>query len=233
MKEQLQKEWPISVIQHHLLYVLLTGLFLCLTFSVASKKKVTQLYLLNPDDYRHWVDYFNRMEDENIAQAIPNAQAWEWMKANIPWFDCPQDNFQELYYYRWWTYRKHIKQTPVGWALTEFLVPRSYADQYNLIACAIGHHVYEGRWLRDQQYLDQYLKVWYRGNEGNPMKKLHAFSSWTCDAVYNRFLVNLDTAYIRDMFPDLEADYAYWETHTPSKRIVLAGRLRMAWKNPF
>jgi hypothetical protein len=46
------------------------------------------------------VEYFNRMEDENIAQAIPNAQAWDWMKTNIPLFECPQDNFEEIYYFR-------------------------------------------------------------------------------------------------------------------------------------
>ena len=48
-----------------------------------------------------------------------------------------------MYYYRWWTLRKHIKETPVGYGMTEFLVNRSYADKYNLIACAIGHHIYE------------------------------------------------------------------------------------------
>ncbi|MDP4276700.1 MAG: hypothetical protein Q8914_03605, partial [Bacteroidota bacterium] len=138
---------------------------------------------------------------------------WEWMKANIPFFDCPQDNFLELYYYRWWTYRKHIEKTPAGYAITEFLVPRSYADRYNLISCALGHHIYEGRWLRDKTYLDQAINIWFRGNDGKPMNKLHKFSSWVPDAVYNRFLVNGDTAFVRNLFPDLEQEYRYWETH--------------------
>ena len=66
--------------------------------------------ILNPDDFKHYIDYFNRMEDENIAQAIPNEQTWEWMRNNIPLFECPQDNFEEIYYFRWWTLRKHIKR---------------------------------------------------------------------------------------------------------------------------
>ena len=78
--------------------------------------------VLKAENYRHYVDYFNNMENENIAQAIPNAQAWDWMKANIPLFECPQQNFEEMWYFRWWTLRKHIKQTPVGYAITEFLV---------------------------------------------------------------------------------------------------------------
>ena len=30
-------------------------------------------------DFSHYADYFNGMEDENIAQAIPNAKASEWI----------------------------------------------------------------------------------------------------------------------------------------------------------
>ncbi len=109
------------------------------------------------------MDYFNGMEDENIVQAIPNDSAWQWMQKNIPLFECPQQNVEEIFYYRWWTLRKHIKRTLLGYAFTEFLVNRSYADKYNLISCALGHHLYEGRWLHDQQYLDQYVQVWYKG----------------------------------------------------------------------
>ena len=168
-------------------------------------------FILKADKYKHYIDYFNKMEDENIVQAIPNSASWSWMKTNIPLFECPQQNFEEIFYFRWWTLRKHIKKTPEGFAFTEFLVNRSYADKYNLIACALGHHIYEGRWLHDQQYLDDYIKVWYRGNEGKPMKKLHGFSSWATDAIYNRYLVNNKKNYLVDMLPDLTNDYATWE----------------------
>ncbi len=167
--------------------------------------------VLDVDDFKHYVDYFNTMEDENIAQAIPNSQSWEWMKANIPLFECPQDNFEEMFYYRWWSLRKHIKETPVGYIMTEFLVNRSYADKYNLISCALGHHIYESRWLRNPEYLNQYVHVWFRGEDGQPMKKLRNFSSWTANALYNKYLVDGDKNYLLDMFPDLEKEYAAWE----------------------
>ena len=167
--------------------------------------------VLKADDYKHHVDLFNAMEDENIIQAIPNAESWDWMVANIPLFECPQQNFQEIYYYRWWTLRKHIKETPVGYAMTEFLVDRSYADKYNLISCALGHHIAESRWLHDEKYIADYIHVWYRGNEGKPMNKLSKFSSWTPFATYQRFLVNQDTGYLLDMYPDFVAEYARWE----------------------
>jgi len=167
--------------------------------------------ILKADNFKHYINYFNRMEEENIAQAIPNAQSWEWMKANIPLFECPQDNFEEMYYYRWWTLRKHIKETPAGYAFTEFLVQRSYSDKYNLIACAIGHHTMESRWLHDTKYLDQYLHVWFRGNEGKPMNKLMKFSSWTPAALYEKFLVDGDKEYMLGLLPDMLNHYTQWE----------------------
>lgn len=171
----------------------------------------TKSAILDVEDFKHHVDYFNAMEDENIIQAIPNSESWEWMKNNIPLFEAPQANFEQIYYYRWWSYRKHIKDTPVGRILTEFLVNRSYADKYNLIACAIGHHLYEGRWLHDNELLEEYIKVWFRGNNGEPMKKLRNFSSWTADALYNKFLVDNDTAFILDIYPDIKKEYTAWE----------------------
>ena len=73
-------------------------------------QKSTKPFVLKANSYKHYVDYFNRMEDENIKQAIPNDSVWNWMKKNIPLFECPQQNFEEIFYYRWWTLRKHIKQ---------------------------------------------------------------------------------------------------------------------------
>ncbi|WNH09465.1 MGH1-like glycoside hydrolase domain-containing protein [Thalassobellus suaedae] len=167
--------------------------------------------ILKVEDYKHYADYFNTMEDENIAKAVPNDSAWSWMKTNIPLFECPQQNFEEMYYFRWWSLRKHITNTPQGYAITEFLVDRSYADKYNLIACALGHHIYEFRWVHNPKYIEQNVNIWYRGNEGKPMKKLHKFSSWTADALYSRYLVNKDETYLLDMYPDMVNDYTAWE----------------------
>lgn len=167
--------------------------------------------VLDYDDYAHYADYFNTMEDENIVTTIPNAKSSEWMRENIPLFDCPQENFREMFYYRWWTLRKHIKRTPVGYGMTEFLVQRSYADRYNLIACAIGHHIMESRWLRDTTYLHQILHTWYDGNDGQPMTKMNKFSSWNPAAVLEMWKVQGDTTFMLGLKPRLEEEYARWE----------------------
>ena len=168
-------------------------------------------FILKVENFHHYVDYFNQMEDENIKQAIPDDSAWQWMKQNIPLFECPQQNFEEIFYFRWWTLRKHIKKTELGYVFTEFLIPRTYADKYNLIASALGHHIYESRWLHDSRYMNDDINIWYRGNDGKPMKKLHFYSSWNIDALYNRFKVNGDKRFITGLVSDLESDYAAWE----------------------
>lgn len=188
------------------------SVFRIANFTSTSLDKDASAAILKYADFAHYANYFNGMEDENIIQAIPNKDASAWMEENIPLFECPQKNFEEIYYYRWWTLRKHIKQTPVGYGMTEFLVQRSYSDKYNLIACAIGHHINESRWLRNQNYLNQIIHTWYRGNEGNAMKKMNKFSSWNPYAIYNRYLVNGDKSFLLDMVPDLEKEYARWES---------------------
>ena len=164
-------------------------------------------FILEPVTFRHYVDYFNTMENETIVQAIPNNESWNWMQQNIPLFQCADKNFEEIFYFRWWTLRKHIKKTEQGFVFTEFLIQRSYADKYNLISSALGHHIYESRWLHDKKYMDDNLHIWYRGNNGTPLKRLRFYSSWNIDAIYNRYLVNSDADFVKNLYPGLLKDY--------------------------
>jgi len=40
--------------------------------------------VLDADAFQHHVDYFNGMVEEGVVNHIPNAEAWAWMKQNIP-----------------------------------------------------------------------------------------------------------------------------------------------------
>ncbi len=200
--------------KNSLTYFVLLCVFVPLWFNSSAQ---TKPFILKPASFKHYVDYFNTMETPNIEQAIPNAQSWGWMQKNIPLFECPQQNFEEIFYYRWWTLRKHIKKTEKGFAFTEFLIQRSYADKYNLISSGLGHHIYESRWLHDKKYMDDNLLMWYRGNNGKPMNKLRFYSGWNEDAIWNRYLVNGDKKFVVDLLPDLENDYAAWENDKKRK----------------
>src|SRR5438067_12789884 len=132
------------------------------------------------------------------------------MKRNVPLFECPDPALEEIYYYRWWTYRKHIVQTPTGRVLTEFITPVKHAGAYNTVSCALGHHLAEGRWLRDQSFLDEYVRFWFRGNEGKPQSHFHKYSQWTAWALLQRARVTGDFKQLIDLLDDLVADYAAW-----------------------
>jgi hypothetical protein len=162
--------------------------------------------VLQADAFKHYVENFNQHDRETVVNHISNAAAWDWLSTNTPLFECSDKELEEIYYFRWWTYRKHIKHTPDGFIVTEFLPPVPWAGKHNSINCPAGHHFYEGRWLHDPRYLDDYAVFWFRKG-GEPRK----YSFWAANAAYARFLVNGDDRLLKDLLPDLIANYEGWE----------------------
>lgn len=184
------------------------ALSMALSTLVAAKPAV-----LDSANFAHHVTKFNSLDAGQAEGFISNANAWEWMVDNVPLFDCPDAQLAETYYFRWWTYRKHIKQTPAGLVVTEFLQPVRHAGPYNTISCAFGHHLAEGSWLRDRRPLDEDTRFWFRSGEGGrAAPHFHKFSSWAVAAVRDRYLVTGDRAFVVDLLDDLVADYERWET---------------------
>lgn len=163
-------------------------------------------------EFKELIDSFNAQDESTVVNAVANDDAFEWIAANVPRFECPSPQFTATYYYRWWCYRKHLKATPQGTVVTEFLTPVSHAGPYNTISCAFGHHLAEGRWLRDQRFLDEYARYWFCGGQGEqPVKHFHQFSSWAAAALYDRYLITGDGSLLVDLLDELIADYAAWE----------------------
>ena len=162
--------------------------------------------LLQAETFRRYVTQFNQDDEELYPNIYPNATAWDFLKDNIPLLECPDEEIQRTYYFRWWTYRKHIKQTPAGFIVDEFLPPVGWAGKFNSISCAGGHHFYEGRWLRDPKFLDDYARFWFRGG-GN----VRGYSFWVADAMWARAMVTGDTQVARELLPDLVRNYEEWE----------------------
>ena len=175
------------------------------------KTSAAELAVLNSNAFAHYVSRFNSMEDENVTNCISNARSWDWLQTEIPFFECPDKEVEETYYFRWWSFRKHIVQTPGGFVFTEFLTPVHWAGAFNTINCAAEHHLMEGRWLRNERYAEDYILFWLRGHDGGPQPRFHAYSSWFAAAVYNCYLVNHDQPFVTNLLPDLVADYGRWE----------------------
>ncbi|WP_106831302.1 MGH1-like glycoside hydrolase domain-containing protein [Parabacteroides pacaensis] len=153
-----------------------------------------------------YVNEFNTADNELYKEAISNNEALEFLKNNIPLFECPDKSLERTYYFRWWTYRKHIKKTPEGYVITEFLPTVSWAGKYNSICCAAAHHLYEGRWLKDNIILKDYIRFWFWGG-GDP--RLYSFGA--ADAIYNYYLVHPDKQLLAELYPELKKNFRAWE----------------------
>ena len=162
-------------------------------------------FILNTADFKHYIEEFNKNDNELYKQLFSNEQAWKFLESNIPFFECPDKNIELTYYFRWWTYRKHIQKTPNGYVLTEFLPKVSWSEKYNTIACAAALHFYEGRWLKSHDYLNSYAKFWF--TEGNP----RMYSFWAANSFLEYFKVTNDSMVI-SLLPELVKNYKTWET---------------------
>ena len=157
-----------------------------------------------------YVGKFNQNDEETIKQAICNKQAPDWMREHIPYFECPDKVIEETYYFRWWIFRKHIKQTPEGSIFTEFLPDVPWAGPYNSINSACGHHLAEARWLRNgRKYADDYIRFWFRGSGD-----VYSYSSWIVTAVYEYCAATGDFSIALELLQDFVQYYTEIErTH--------------------
>jgi hypothetical protein len=174
--------------------------------------------ILKPDALRGYVATFNSQRPDDTAEGLPggcsvtaisNALAAAWMERNVPRFDCPDKEIEEIYYFRWWTYRKHIKQTPDGFVVTEFLPQVSWSKKHNTINCPVGHQLYEGRWIRDPKFLDDYTRFYF-GKGGAPGGVSKQFSNWLTDGIYARYLVNADKSLATGLLDELVKNHEAW-----------------------
>ncbi len=167
--------------------------------------------VLRADSFLHHVERFQAADAELYLDVvpdttmIPNAGAWDFLKGNIPWFQCPDAALEEIYYFRWWTFRKHIKHTPDGYVVTEFKPSVGWAGKHNTISCPAGHHFYEGRWLADPQYLRDYAVFWFRKG-GEPRR----YSFWVADSLEAFHRVHPSPDLLLDLLPDLVRNYEAW-----------------------
>lgn len=157
---------------------------------------------------REWVAQFNADDEELYTNAVANCEAADFLLRNVPRFECPDEDIVRTYYFRWWTYRKHLKRTPSGWVVTEFLPDVPWAGKYNTISCPLGHHLREGRWLRDPTYLDDYMRIMLEEGHVNGPR---AYANWPAWATLERQKVTGDAGFARRMLPAFVRNYEAWE----------------------
>ncbi|MCL2810866.1 MAG: hypothetical protein FWD25_03140 [Clostridia bacterium] len=161
--------------------------------------------LTSRDILSQHVAAFNQTDEETIIQAIPNRQAEAWMQAHIPCVMLPDPMLEQTYYFRWWTFRKHIKNTPDGTVITEFLPSVPWAGKHNVIDASCCHHIEEGRWLRDTPILDEYITFLYRS--GKPPRN---YSNWLEYAVLELCEARGDPSLGVKLLPNMIQNHKGW-----------------------
>ena len=134
---------------------------------------------------------------------------WDWYKANIPFFECPDADLQTTYYYRWELLTKHLTygSPNSGYSFTEFIDRPFWSGAYGAISCPAGHQLYEARWLRDPRFARDYARYWFRTPGAQPRN----YSTWLADSVWATHRVHPDAAFVKDLLPDLKKNHEGWE----------------------
>ena len=124
-----------------------------------------------------------------------------WLLENVPFFECPDSAIEEIYYYRWRSYHKNIHWHAEfgGWTVHE-------GGGYGITPCPLGHHIYEGRWIKDRAYLRDYCRFWFTGRD-NPRR----YSTWFADGWHACYLVDGDAAQAVTLLEPLKANHEAWE----------------------
>ena len=163
--------------------------------------------VLPQEQVRQRFDRFNLEDDELYKNQFSNAGVFFNFR-QFPLFECPDEDISRTYYFRWWTFRKHLKKTPSGWVVTEFLPNVPWAGKENTISCPFGHHMREGRWLRSTEFLDDYIRFMVtEGTVNGP----RAYACWPAWGALERAKVTGDRQYAISLLPQFVKNYELWE----------------------
>lgn len=167
----------------------------------------TKTSFIDENTIYQYIDNFNKNDIELYQQFISNTNVKSFLLDNIPLVDLPNKHIEETYYFRWWTYRKHLKKTEDGFVITEFLPNVNWSMKHNTINCPAAHHIYEGRWLRDPKYVSDYINFWLKKSDDG----LRQYSFWVANAALSFHKVHRNDSLIKNQLPYFLSNYKNWE----------------------
>jgi hypothetical protein len=191
------------------------GLLLAVTAALGVAQEHTSL--LNPENYKQYVQLFE--EQERAATDIvydgvpaspgkPAESTWSWMQREIPWFDASDKQFEEMYYFRWYAWKKHLVHTPTGYIITEWLPKPEFKDgSFGALPDAAPFHLGEARWLHDSRIAEDDAHYWYQ-----PGVDIRKYSAAMATAVRDVTLANGDLVLATSLLPQMVRVYHEWET---------------------
>ncbi len=151
---------------------------------------------------------FNQQDEELYQGDIPNSKAAEFLTAEIPVFECPDPEFQEIWYFRWWTFRKHIQSTPFGRVITEFLPEVPWSGPFNTINCPAAHQLREARWLNDKTLAENYLRFYLNPETGAGVRQ---YTFGPAVSALDLADVTGNKQILQELYPALCSNYGEWK----------------------
>lgn len=127
-----------------------------------------------------YLQQFQRYDTGEVSYPFCNL---EFLKENLPVFECSDKQLEEIYYFRAYTMSKHIKRNRHGkYIISEFLTPVSWATETDgAIGCPLGHHLAEYRWLKNtREIVKEYIVNWFSHKDA-----LLLYNNWFAYGVYN------------------------------------------------
>ena len=165
----------------------------------------SQAALLRAPEYRHYIDQF--AADEREATGKQPEDEWTWIAANIPLFSSSDKQFEEMYYFRWYAWQKHVVSTSRGYLITEWLPkPEAPDGFYGVLPDAAPLHLGEARWLRTAEIANDDARFW-----ASSVARPRMYSFPLADSVRNVTLATGDTKLGTDLLPSLIDNYKAWE----------------------
>jgi hypothetical protein len=139
----------------------------------------------------------------------------QWFLDNTPFFEYSDKQIEQVYYYRWKLYKAHIRNVEQNqYVITEFSNDVTWdRDPYSTINAATMHHIYEGRWLKDNRYMDGYINYMFQQGGNN-----RSYSESVTDAAYARYMVNSDSGFIMKQLDSMQYIYNAWRDHFDSSK---------------
>ena len=194
------------------------------------------------DALSKWVDKFNSEDTPPYVwekSVYPNSEAKAFLLENAPRFDCPDEDLVGTYWFRWWTFRKHITKSDRGFLITEFLEKVKWSGKNNEISCAAAHHIADGRWLKNEKIASDYITYW------SDLKRTRHYSFWYADSVKQFLLARGGSEdFIKGLYPKLKKNLSAWESERydalegafwiedwkDGMEISISGALHMKWQ---
>jgi hypothetical protein len=197
----------------HTQLVLALALFSTTAFAQSGAQNLP-FTVLHPDDYSHYVNQF--AADEREATGQQPVDEWPWIAVNIPFFNSSNKQFEEMYYFRWYSFQKHVEETAdYGFLVTEWL-HRPDLSQNGVLPDAAPFHLGEARWLRNPRIAEDDARYW-----GNPKANSRAYSfpfAWSVQLVTD---ATGDPKLGIDLLHALESNYKAWEDMHLDKSVGL------------